>query len=51
MNWRMLALATILLPLLAFSQSYDLVIEGGRVMDPETGLDAVRNVGIPKERS
>ncbi len=24
----------------------DLVIEGGRVMDPETGLDAVRNVGI-----
>jgi N-acyl-D-aspartate/D-glutamate deacylase len=25
---------------------YDLVIEGGRVMDPETGLDAVRNVGI-----
>ena len=30
----------------AFAQSYDLVIEGGRVMDPETGLDAVRNVGI-----
>ena len=25
---------------------YDLVLEGGRVMDPETGLDAVRNVGI-----
>ncbi len=25
---------------------YDLVIAGGRVMDPETGLDAVRNVGI-----
>jgi N-acyl-D-aspartate/D-glutamate deacylase len=38
--------------LLAFSstfvaaQQYDLVIEGGRVLDPETGLDAVRNVGI-----
>ena len=38
--------------LLAFStsivlaQQYDLVLEGGRVMDPETGLDAVRNVGI-----
>ena len=30
----------------AFAQSYDLVIEGGRVMDPESGLDAVRNVGI-----
>jgi N-acyl-D-glutamate deacylase len=25
---------------------YDLVIEGGRVIDPETNLDAVRNVGI-----
>ena len=30
----------------AVAQQYDLVIEGGRVMDPETGLDAVRNVGI-----
>jgi N-acyl-D-aspartate/D-glutamate deacylase len=30
----------------ADAQQYDLVIEGGRVMDPETGLDAVRNVGI-----
>jgi len=26
--------------------SYDVVIAGGRVMDPESGLDAVRNVGI-----
>ncbi len=25
---------------------YDLVLSGGRVMDPETGLDGVRNVGI-----
>ena len=25
---------------------YDIVLVGGRVMDPETGLDAVRNVGI-----
>jgi N-acyl-D-aspartate/D-glutamate deacylase len=25
---------------------FDLVIEGGRVMDPESGLDDVRNVGI-----
>jgi dihydroorotase len=25
---------------------FDLVIQGGRVMDPESGLDAVRNVGI-----
>jgi dihydroorotase len=28
------------------SPTYDLVISGGRVMDPESGLDAVRNVGI-----
>jgi N-acyl-D-aspartate/D-glutamate deacylase len=28
------------------AQQYDLVIEGGRVIDPETGLDAARNVGI-----
>jgi N-acyl-D-aspartate/D-glutamate deacylase len=31
---------------LAIAQQYDLVLEGGRVMDPETGLDAIRNVGI-----
>jgi N-acyl-D-aspartate/D-glutamate deacylase len=28
------------------AQQYDLVIEGGRVLDPETGLDATCNVGI-----
>src|SRR5205814_2197295 len=26
--------------------SYDVVISNGRVMDPESGIDAVRNVGI-----
>jgi N-acyl-D-aspartate/D-glutamate deacylase len=31
---------------IAAAQQYDLVFEGGRVLDPETGLDAVRNVGI-----
>jgi N-acyl-D-aspartate/D-glutamate deacylase len=31
---------------LAAAQQYDLVLEGGRVIDPETHLDAVRNVGI-----
>jgi N-acyl-D-aspartate/D-glutamate deacylase len=30
----------------AAALQFDVVIEGGRVMDPETGLDAVRNVGI-----
>jgi len=28
------------------AQQFDLVLAGGRVMDPETGLDAVRNVGV-----
>jgi predicted amidohydrolase YtcJ len=40
-----------LLGLLLFSaslmaQPYDVVLSGGRVIDPETGLDAIRNVGI-----
>ena len=29
---------------------YDLVLEGGRVMDPASGLDSVLNVGITGER-
>lgn len=28
------------------AQQYDIVLEGGRVIDPESGLDGVRNVGI-----
>src|SRR5712691_11057096 len=28
------------------TETYDLVIANGRVMDPESGLDTVRNVGI-----
>src|SRR2546429_6536746 len=28
------------------TETYDLVIAHGRVMDPESGLDAVRNMGI-----
>lgn len=43
-------ISLLFLPLVASTllaaQQYDLVIEGGRVMDPETGLDGVRNVGI-----
>src|SRR4051812_45301175 len=27
-------------------QSYDVVITNGRVMDPESGLDANRNIGL-----
>ena len=33
-----------------YAQPYDLVIAGGRVMDPETKLDAVRFVGIRNGR-
>lgn len=31
-------------------ERYDIVLRGGRVMDPETGLDAVRNVGVRGDR-
>ena len=38
---------TICLTALAQGQTtFDIVLSGGRVMDPETGLDAVQNVGI-----
>jgi N-acyl-D-aspartate/D-glutamate deacylase len=32
------------------AQTYDLVLRGGRVMDPESGLDAIRDVGIRDRR-
>ena len=32
------------------SEPLDLVIEGGRVIDPESGLDALRNVGLRNGR-
>ena len=39
--------AVLLLSVGAVAQEqYDIVIRGGRVIDPETGLDAVRDVGI-----
>jgi dihydroorotase len=34
----------------AFAATYDLVIKGGRVIDPSVGLDAVRDVAIMKGR-
>jgi N-acyl-D-aspartate/D-glutamate deacylase len=43
---RAVILALLLLTTFASAQQYDLVLEGGRVMDPETNLDAVRNVAI-----
>ena len=38
--------ALLLLIVPVHAQQYDLVIAGGRAIDPETGLDAIRNVGI-----
>jgi N-acyl-D-glutamate deacylase len=32
------------------SRTYDVVLSGGRVMDPESGLDAERDVGIIGDR-
>lgn len=34
----------------AVAQTYDIVLATGRVMDPESGLDAIRNVGITGDR-
>lgn len=32
------------------SQEYDIVLAGGRVIDPETKLDTIKNVGIINNR-
>ena len=42
----MLILAIAFAASVAQAQDYDLVILNGRVMDPESNLDAVRNVGV-----
>jgi len=34
------------LPIAALAQPFDMIVSGGRVIDPETGLDAVRNIGV-----
>ena len=42
-----LALTSLLLSSCTIGNTqYDLVIEGGRVIDPESGLDAVRTIGV-----
>ncbi len=43
---RILLTSALLVPASLGAQTYDLVLRGGRVMDPESGLDAVRDVGI-----
>src|SRR4051794_6871636 len=39
-------LLVVLLPALLSAQMYDVVLRGGRVIDPESQLDSVRNIGI-----
>src|SRR5580698_8211874 len=39
-----------LLPSVLAAQTYDIVLQRGRVIDPESGLDAVRSVGITGNR-
>jgi cytosine/adenosine deaminase-related metal-dependent hydrolase len=46
MRFLILCFTVLLVSGALLAQQYDLVIEGGRVLDPETGLDATRNVGI-----
>ncbi|MFM8394767.1 MAG: amidohydrolase family protein [Acidobacteriota bacterium] len=52
----LLAVAVTLIPLAvdrvvdAQAPAYDIVLAGGRVMDPETQLDAVRNIGLQGNR-
>jgi N-acyl-D-aspartate/D-glutamate deacylase len=50
--FRLSAVVLLLLLSAAFSPSteYDLVVLNGRVMDPETGLDATRNVAVRNGR-
>ena len=34
----------------AASEPFDIVLKGGRVVDPETGLDGIRNIGVRGDR-
>ena len=50
MNRSVVVIATICVTLAACAReqapSYDLVVANGRALDPESGLDAVRHLGI-----
>ena len=39
-------LCSALLAAQAAAPQYDIVLHGGRVLDPASGLDAIRNIGI-----
>ena len=42
----LLGLAIVIAPVAVRAEPFDLVLANGRVMDPESGLDAVRHLGI-----
>lgn len=46
----MLAVMAAMFAAPAYAQDFDLVVKGGRVMDPETYFDAIANVGIKDGR-
>ena len=50
MNAARILLFFLTLSVLSGQPSYDLVIAGGRVMDPESGLDAIRHIGVRDDR-
>lgn len=44
--YSIIGLAVLVVSSCSSPEQYELVVKGGRVMDPESGLDAVRNIGI-----
>ncbi|HTT61614.1 MAG TPA: amidohydrolase family protein [Bryobacteraceae bacterium] len=46
MSFRIILGCVLLMPLAAQAQQFDIVVANGRVMDPASGLDGVRHVGI-----
>ena len=45
-SYQFFAFVTVVLFCSCTSGSFDIVIKGGRVMDPDSGLDDIRNIGI-----
>jgi N-acyl-D-aspartate/D-glutamate deacylase len=50
MNRVLVLLVSLLTAWAASAEQFDLVLRGGRVVDPETGLDAVRDVALRGDR-
>ena len=50
MRWSLALALTLTAASVGAAERFDVVIRGGRVMDPETGLDGVLDVGIAGDR-